>query len=53
MFLKHSLITLLVFMLAACIPTSYRGVPQTKWGKLTAEQRQIIIDQSYDAEFNQ
>jgi len=39
-------------LLVACASPSFRDVPQYKWEKLTQEQKQIIVDKSYDTEFN-
>lgn len=39
--------------ISACIPeNNYRGVPEPKWQKLTAEQKQLIVDQSYEADIH-
>lgn len=51
--IKNFLILMSVcFVLTACTPEpNYRGVPATAWQKLTPEQKQLIVDQSYQTEF--
>jgi hypothetical protein len=37
--------------MVACVhETNYRGVPAPQWQKLTAEQKQMIVDQAYEDE---
>jgi hypothetical protein len=31
---------------------NYRGVPEAQWKKLTPEQKQLIVDQSYEEDVN-
>lgn len=38
-------------MLTAChTEQTYRGVPETTWNQLTAEQKQLIVDRSFQDE---
>ena len=39
--------------LTACVmsPNTYRGVPETTWKHLTAEQREMIVDKSFHEQF--
>lgn len=40
-----------VLLLAGCAPEqNYRGVPGPTWQHLSAEQRQLIVDQSFQDE---
>lgn len=42
-----------VLFLSSCTSeTCYRGVNSAHWQELTAEQKQLIVDQAYEAEFN-
>lgn len=44
---------LLSISIAACTPeNNYRGVPEPKWQKLTAEQKQLIVDQAYESDIH-
>lgn len=51
----YAVLTILVapVWLSACSsePT-YRGVPNTAWQQLSAEQRQLIVDQAYQEDFH-
>jgi len=39
--------------LTACTrEVTYRGVPEAKWQKLTAEQKQLLVDHAYEEEVN-
>lgn len=41
-------------LLTACSPErQYRGVSEPKWQQLSAEQKQLIVDQAYQSEFIQ
>lgn len=45
---------LFFILLAGCArENSVRGVPVAAWNQLNAEQRQLIVDQSYQEEFKQ
>lgn len=47
-------IALAVLILSGCArEVNYRGVPEPAWRKLTAEQRQLIVDQAYEEEIQQ
>jgi hypothetical protein len=42
----------LAFLLTACATEQkYRGVPSPHWQELTGEQKQLIVDQSYEQDF--
>jgi hypothetical protein len=42
-----------ILLLSSCAKeANFRGVPQPQWQKLTAEQRQLIVDQSYEEELH-
>ena len=43
----------LTFLTACTAEKSYRGVADPFWKELTAEQKQLIVDQSYEQEFGQ
>lgn len=49
---KHIiLIGVTLFALVACsTEKNYRGVSDTEWQQLTAEQRQLIVDRSFQDE---
>jgi outer membrane biogenesis lipoprotein LolB len=38
-------------VLCACAENKYRGIPESSWQQLTAEQKQLIIDRSFQNEF--
>lgn len=38
----------LSILLSACVEPYYRGVPDSQWQQLTAEQKSLIIDQAYN-----
>lgn len=49
----HIIILLLTLFVTACAhEVNYRGVSQRDWQKLSAEQKQLIVDQSYEEEVN-
>lgn len=44
---------LVISLLSSCThEVRYRNVPLAQWHKLTPEQKQLIVDQAYEAEFN-
>lgn len=46
-------LTLISVLLAACAGnTTYRGVSPQIWKQLNAEQKQIIVDKSYEQTMN-
>ena len=45
---KHILLIAVMFVLSACTTEqNYRGVPDTAWKQLTPEQKQLIVDRSF------
>lgn len=52
-FIMLQLVIALTLCLSGCAQEAiYRGVPESQWAKLTAEEKQLIIDQSYEEEIN-
>lgn len=47
------LLSFLVIILTACVEPYYRGVPDSQWQQLTAEQKSLLIDQAYNNDVNQ
>lgn len=45
-----SLITLILLLLGCSTEPVYRGVPATAWSQLSGEQKQLIVDQAFQAE---
>lgn len=44
---------ILTILLTSCThEMNYRGIPETQWKKLSPEQKQLIVDQSYEEEVN-
>lgn len=42
-----SIISVILLMAACTAEPNIRGVPEKTWQQLTAEQKQLIVDQSY------
>ncbi len=50
---KWLLLPLLTIALSACVEPYYRGVPDSQWQQLSAEQKSLIIDQAYNNDIGQ
>lgn len=49
--IQLSVTAILLWQLAACsTERNFRGVPETTWNQLTAEQKQLIVDRSFQDE---
>lgn len=47
-----SLIAMAILLIGCKAETQYRGVSEPVWQQLSAEQKQLIVDQAYQNEFN-
>lgn len=48
--LLYLIITLLCLISACATEQNYRGVPETTWNQLSGEQKQLIVDRSFQDE---